>query len=34
MKVQIMSSLFNVEGLIEVEVPSKALCFDANGMNT
>jgi len=31
MKMQIMSSLSNVGGLIEVEVPFEVLCFDANG---
>jgi hypothetical protein len=33
MKMQIMSSLFDVGGLIEVEVPFEVLCFDANGMS-
>jgi hypothetical protein len=29
-----MSFLFNVGGLIKVEVPFEVLCFDANGMST
>jgi hypothetical protein len=33
MKIQIMSSLFDVGGLIKIEVPFEVLCFDANGMS-